>query len=193
MSIKTAERFHDISCGHRVYGHESKCAHMHGHNYRVHFTVNGELDAVGRVMDFSVIKSVLCMFLENKWDHKFLVWQEDPWATMLQDMDPDGVVIVPFNPTAENMAHALLEIIGPKLLEGTGVQLLKVKIEETYKCHASAILEPGKDLRQPPPSPESQGWILNGFKCVVCDEPQFDTPSGVVCKNGHGGVRGVKK
>jgi 6-pyruvoyltetrahydropterin/6-carboxytetrahydropterin synthase len=32
-----ASRYHDISCGHRVYGHESKCAHLHGHNYRVHF------------------------------------------------------------------------------------------------------------------------------------------------------------
>lgn len=30
---KTA--YHDISCGHRVYGHESKCAHLHGHNYRI--------------------------------------------------------------------------------------------------------------------------------------------------------------
>ena len=33
----TAERYHDISMGHRVVGHENKCRHLHGHNYRIHF------------------------------------------------------------------------------------------------------------------------------------------------------------
>lgn len=32
---------------------------------------------------------------------------------------------------------------------------------------------------------------LNDLRCSVCIEPQFDTPSGVVCKNGHGGALGV--
>jgi hypothetical protein len=29
--------------------------------------------------------------------------------------------------------------------------------------------------------------------CVECNEPQFETPSGVTCKNGHGGVGSVEK
>lgn len=45
------KRYPDISCGHRLYKHESKCAHLHGHNYRIHFTVTGRLDALGRVTD----------------------------------------------------------------------------------------------------------------------------------------------
>ena len=45
------KRYPDISCGHRVYRHESKCAHLHGHNYRIHFTVTGRLDSLGRVID----------------------------------------------------------------------------------------------------------------------------------------------
>jgi 6-pyruvoyltetrahydropterin/6-carboxytetrahydropterin synthase len=72
----TAERYHDISCGHRVYGHESKCAHLHGHNYRVFFVCTiPELDKVGRVIDFSVMKEKLCMFLEDSWDHKMLIYK----------------------------------------------------------------------------------------------------------------------
>lgn len=137
---QTAERYHDISTGHRVYGHESKCAHLHGHNYRVHFTVEGTLDSIGRVMDFSVIKSKLCMWLEDNWDHKFLVWKEDPWADTLLDLDPEGLVGVDFNPTAENMADYLIKVIGPKQLEGTGVVLTHVRIEETRKCSASMSL-----------------------------------------------------
>lgn len=134
------ERYHDISCGHRVYGHESKCAHLHGHNYRIHFTVqadHNQLDLVGRVLDFSVIKSRLCMWLENWWDHKLLIWENDPIGLELCDIDPDGIVLVSFNPTAENMAQHLVEVIGPQELNGTGCVLVACRIEETRKCSAT--------------------------------------------------------
>lgn len=32
---------------------------------------------------------------------------------------------------------------------------------------------------------------LNGLLCDVCGEPQYETPSGEVCKNGHGGAPGI--
>lgn len=134
-----ASRYHDFSTGHRVYGHESKCAHAHGHNYRIHFDCAGSLDSVGRVIDFSVIKERLCDWLEDNWDHKFLLWEQDPWCPTFNEIDPDGLVIVPFNPTAENMAQYLVEVIAPKQLEGTGVELIKCVIEETRKCSASFI------------------------------------------------------
>lgn len=133
----TAERYHDISCGHRVYQHESKCAHLHGHNYRIVFTIAApELDAVGRVMDFSVIKEKLCLWLEDHWDHRFLISIDDPWAPSLRAVDPT-IVLVPFNPTAENLAEYLVNIIGPQQLAGTEVTLLSVRVEETRKCSAS--------------------------------------------------------
>ena len=141
MSRIQAERYHDFSTGHRVYQHESKCAHLHGHNYRIHFTVEAPaLDTIGRVMDFSVIKDKLCMWVELNWDHKFLVWREDPWSVTLSKLDPQGTVIVDFNPTAENMGDYLINTIGPQVLEGTGVTLVKLKIEETRKCSVNVEL-----------------------------------------------------
>jgi 6-pyruvoyltetrahydropterin/6-carboxytetrahydropterin synthase len=132
-----AKRYHDISCGHRVYQHESKCAHLHGHNYRVHFTCEAEsLDNIGRVIDFSDMKSRLCMWLEDNWDHKTLIWKNDPWAKVLPEIDPT-IVIVPFNPTAENIAQHLVEVIGPQQLAGTGIKLVHCDVEETRKCSAS--------------------------------------------------------
>jgi len=141
MSKIYAIRFHDISVGHRVVNHESKCKHFHGHNYRVHFKIAPKvgLDQIGRVIDFSVIKSILCMWLEANWDHKMVLWAEDPQAEEMQKMDPEGVCLVPFNPTAENMAEYLLTNIGPLYLPGD-VELVEVKVEETYKCHAEATL-----------------------------------------------------
>jgi len=149
--IKTVTRYHDISCGHRVVGHEGKCRFLHGHNYRIHFECSApDTDEIGRVIDFGVIKSALCMWVENNWDHQMLLWGEDPLFPSLithdfhhdelNNMMDQSLVKVPFNPTAENMATYLLETIGPKQLAGTGVTLTRVTIDETRKCSASASL-----------------------------------------------------
>jgi len=110
------------------------------------------LDAVGRVIDFKVVKELLCEWVENAWDHRFLMWEKDPVKIAVEkilvshpvsepssvDYIADSLCIVPFNPTAENMAEYLLQIIGPQQLEGTGITLKRVIIEETRKCAAIA-------------------------------------------------------
>jgi 6-pyruvoyltetrahydropterin/6-carboxytetrahydropterin synthase len=107
----------------------------------VHFTVQAlELDTLGRVLDFSVIKSRLCMWLEDNWDHRFLLWQDDPILLALQGVDPQSVVAVPFNPTAERMAEYLVEVIGPKQLHDTGCHLVSCRVEETRKCSAEYLI-----------------------------------------------------
>ena len=136
MGKSTAFRYHDISTGHRVCGHESKCAHLHGHNYRIWFYCEGSLDNLGRVIDFGVIKERLCMWVEEHWDHRMLIFHGDPWKDTLRFLD-NHVILTDFNPTAENMAEYLVNVLGPRQLYGTGVVLTKVVIEETAKCHAS--------------------------------------------------------
>ncbi|QXV82383.1 6-carboxytetrahydropterin synthase [Escherichia phage KurtStettler] len=170
----TVIRSHEICAGHRVVGHESKCRHLHGHNYKFHFKVapkgrtdvkvircgtlreKGGLDNVGRVIDFSVVKTTLCQWLEDNWDHKFLHWEHDPLIESLNkfvdtttmdnmshrdQMDYLGsLVSLPFNPTAENLAAYMVEVIGPQLLDEHGVQLVECTIEETSKCHVNYSL-----------------------------------------------------
>jgi 6-pyruvoyltetrahydropterin/6-carboxytetrahydropterin synthase len=153
LSIQTVRRYHDISAGHRVVGHEGKCRGIHGHNYRIHFECQAEkLDDIGRVIDFGVIKEKLCIWLEDEWDHKMLLWEDDPLCkvTTRRQTYVNGLTVedwedvvnsikeVPFNPTAENMATYLLEVIGPQQLYGTGVRLISVHISETMKCSATA-------------------------------------------------------
>lgn len=163
MTIEIS-RYHDISCGHRVFGHESKCVGLHGHNYRITFTAASEkLDSLGRVIDFSVLKSALCEWLELNWDHKFLLWVSDPVLLLMRRHERDSLTRVsgydvtetrlamkqlneslcevPFNPTAENMAEHLLKTVGPLQLLNTGVYLTKVVVEETRKCSAVASLD----------------------------------------------------
>jgi len=138
-TIRTV-RYHDISSGHRVVM-DGQAGHMHGHNYRITFTIEApELDAVGRVMDFALIKKLLCMWLEDNWDTRFIVWEKDPSALLLKKIDPYGVLIVPFNPTAEAMATYLIEVVGPNQLADTEATLVKVHVSETRKCSAEAII-----------------------------------------------------
>lgn len=95
-----------------------------------------KLDSVGRVIDFSEIKNCLCQWLDENWDHRFLVWIMDPWRDRLLSID-DSIVLTDFNPTAENLAIHLVEKIGPKLFTGKGITLSSCTVEETRKCSAT--------------------------------------------------------
>ena len=81
----------EIAGAHRLnLNYESKCANLHGHNWIVTVWCKSQtLDANGMVMDFTHIKREV----QDKLDHK-----------CLND-------VVPFNPTAENIAKWVCEQI----------------------------------------------------------------------------------
>jgi 6-pyruvoyltetrahydropterin/6-carboxytetrahydropterin synthase len=138
----TITRKHEIACGHRVYGHESKCAHLHGHNYMFEMVCSAPtLDGVGRVMDFNNVKNLLCNWLELYWDHKMLLFREDPFSNALGYVDHRGLCIVEFNPTVENIAKYFAEVVAPGQLAGTDVQLVELTVWETSKCSATWKVE----------------------------------------------------
>ena len=126
--------------GHRVYGHESKCANLHGHNYVVFIHARSpELDSLGRVVDFSVLKDTIGSWIDSFWDHGFLVSNEDPFRlVLLNDIKQKWYLMD--NPTAENMAKRLL-ITANDLLKDTPVQVFKVVLWETENCFAEVTLD----------------------------------------------------
>lgn len=129
--------------GHRVLNHESKCANPHGHNYVALFYAQAdELDDIGRVIDFSVLKEKIGNWIDVFWDHTFIVNEKDhemreALAIVESNKEP---FLAPFNPTAENMAEYLLLIVCPGVLQGTGVTVTKVELWETENCKAEAML-----------------------------------------------------
>lgn len=140
MPDRTITRMHSICAGHRVVGQGGHCENLHGHEYVFHLTCTApELDSVGRIIDFGDVKILLCSWLENTWDHRFLVWDKDPWRDALTAIDPT-VWQCPFNPTVENLAEYMITVVGPQQLQGTGVVLTGCIIEETRKCSASYSL-----------------------------------------------------
>lgn len=132
--------------GHRLYQHESKCAFFHGHNYRVDIEVVGqgggtEVDAVGRVVDFSQIKQRILGWLDAHWDHAFIVFEQDENAlAAVRIVEPTKYFVLPWNPTAENMARYLLEVVAPEVLGDLGVIAREVRVWETEESCAVATL-----------------------------------------------------
>jgi len=134
-----------FAAGHRVLNHESRCKYPHGHNYVVYFHARAKagqdhLDSIGRVIDFGVLKQRLGEWIDVHWDHGFLFWERDA-EIRRRALASERWIAVPFNPTAENIARYLLEEVAPRQLIGTGVEIWKVRVEETENCSATATLE----------------------------------------------------
>lgn len=142
MSLTIMRRI-KFCAGHRLYKHGGKCEHFHGHNYVADFFVQGEeQDEVGRVLDFSELKKRVKGWIDAHWDHSFLISDRDENARKaLQMVVPSRFFVLPYNPTAENMAKYLLEEMCPEALEGTGAKACRVRIWETEESYAEASLD----------------------------------------------------
>lgn len=139
----TVTRTLEFDAGHRVHGHEGKCATLHGHRYKVELTAQAaQLDRLGRVIDFSVLKQKVGGWLDEQWDHNVILFVEDRVTVEAVHQCPRNKEpwVAAFNPTAENMADFLLNHVCPKVLDGTGVLVTKVVVWETPNCRAEATL-----------------------------------------------------
>jgi len=138
-----------FAAGHRLLDHEGACAQLHGHNYRAEITVAAEtgLDAVGRVVDFAVVKQEIGGWIDREWDHGFLVNRRDgaALAALREFAFRSGVAqriaVLDGNPTAEVMARTLLEEASG-LLRPHGVRVAGVVLWETDTCAAEVTVEP---------------------------------------------------
>lgn len=143
MKVQASRKL-TFETGHRVYKHESACKNMHGHSYKLFLYAEAEhLDSVGRVIDFKVLKTKFLPWIEDNWDHAF-IWFDKDYA--MEEMFVGGPLSLlknwkaPFNPTAENMAIFILNELGPRLLQNTGVTITKVELHETENCKVEVSL-----------------------------------------------------
>lgn len=141
MSLTIMRRI-KFCAGHRLYRHGGKCEFFHGHNYVADFYVTGEqVDAVGRVIDFADLKRILKGWIDDHWDHAFLLNADDEnGIAAIKSVQPSKYYILPYNPTAENMARYLLNDVSPVLFTGMAVSVVKVVIWETEEACSEAAL-----------------------------------------------------
>jgi 6-pyruvoyltetrahydropterin/6-carboxytetrahydropterin synthase len=93
---------HNVEMGHRLANQpDSKCYQLHGHSWWIEVAIAGPLDDTGMILDFAKAKKIVRSYLDEKFDHHFVVNKTDELAKT----SFPGIVSVPFDPTVENMAR----------------------------------------------------------------------------------------
>ena len=107
-----------FDAAHRLLGYEGKCASPHGHTYRAEVFVGlAELDDLGLAIDFGDIKRPLRQWIDDHWDHAFLLNDRDEvLIAALRAVPESKLYLFPnLNPTAEVMARSLFQALPAKL------------------------------------------------------------------------------
>ena len=131
--------------GHRVLNHRSICKGLHGHRYKAEICIEGELiqepgiSEEGMVIDFADIKKIAQKCIQKELDHAFMVWDKDEeLLEFFKHSKGHKPVIVPFTPTAENVAAYIFHILKDKFSDvyKTGLHLHSNKLWEPPSSYA---------------------------------------------------------
>lgn len=132
----TVTRKLEFDAAHRILKHESKCKNLHGHRYVLEATFNAnELDNLGRVIDFGVVKEVLGAWIDEHLDHNTILSIKDKnLGEQIEKETGQKIYYLDENPTAENIALHLLHEICPKIFANHAVKCVAIKLYETPNC-----------------------------------------------------------
>ena len=143
MTITISKLF-QFDYGHRVLGHEGKCRHLHGHRGAAWVRVTApELNELGMVIDFGIIKEKVGQWIDEFWDHNMILSYLDPLLRIDKEEVWQGKApyIMSDNPTAENMARNLFNIAN-SLLEIHSITVVSVRLYETPSSFADYCESP---------------------------------------------------
>jgi 6-pyruvoyltetrahydropterin/6-carboxytetrahydropterin synthase len=92
---------------------------FHGHNYDLIIKVTGEIDPLtGYVMDMKVLKEITDQYVIQKFDHK--------------NLNLDVVEFLNLNPTAENIAITIWNIIRSKIDDQFTLSVILYETERNF-------------------------------------------------------------
>jgi 6-pyruvoyltetrahydropterin/6-carboxytetrahydropterin synthase len=127
--IRKMFKFEAAHALNRAYSKE--CCSIHGHSYKVEVIIfSNALNDDGMVIDFKLLKEIVGPLIEA-FDHKLIVTDR----TLCKHVK--GQLVVPFNPTAENMAKNMWEQMSP-ILEHLipGMIRFFIRVHETDSGYA---------------------------------------------------------
>lgn len=103
----------DFASSHFLENYKGKCENLHGHNYKMTITIEGEVKKDGMIKDFKEIKKIVQKYILEKIDHKHLNEIID-------------------NPSVENLIVWIWKNLKTHLPE-----LKRIKIYETDTCYCT--------------------------------------------------------
>jgi 6-pyruvoyltetrahydropterin/6-carboxytetrahydropterin synthase len=130
MKVKVSRKEH-FNAAHRLFNPKwsaeknlevfGKCSNpnYHGHNYDVIVSVIGEPDpATGYVFDMKILSDLVHEYVVNKFDHK--------------NLNLDTEYFKNLNPTAENIAVVIYEILRDKIDESLDLKITLYETERNF-------------------------------------------------------------
>jgi len=112
----------DFAAAHCIPNYPGKCQRLHGHNWKVEVSVQGEkLDKLGMLVDFSELKRRVTMVLDTL-DHNYL-----------NEIEPFRQL----NPTAENIACYIYDQLDKEFFNLGNISVSKVTVWESLHSAAS--------------------------------------------------------
>lgn len=149
INLKYAVKF---DAAHRLFLYKGPCNNLHGHTWKVELELMGGVDPKsGMLLDFHDIKELARKTIMDKLDHGAIFNFEDKvmWQNLLSMKMK--IYTLPCEPTCENLARAIYEMVAPILKAGVDpvrtIWLESVRVWESD--HASATYEA---IQQPPES-----------------------------------------
>ena len=101
-----------FDAGHRLLRYGGKCESPHGHTFKAEIMLTSEkLDEMGFVMDFVELRGKIGKWVDENWDHAFLINNQDQELLSALNSVKEKKIFVfhSMNPTAEVMAKYLYD------------------------------------------------------------------------------------
>ena len=139
--IRITKHF-DFESAHALYGYDGKCKNIHGHSYHLYVTIIGTpIDNLnnaknGMVLDFGDLKKMVKKQIVEVFDHAVVLNKNSPHIELAKTIDSHShnVVLVPYQPTSENMLFDFADRIKSQLPQN--VSLHSLKLYETANSYA---------------------------------------------------------
>lgn len=138
--IRITKKF-SFDMAHALYGYDGPCKNIHGHTYHLSITLIGnpiediKKTKLGMVIDFGDLKEIVNKHIIHVFDHALVLNQEAPYSkSEVISNEFEKVILVPFQPTCENLLLHFVDILKDKFSIST--PLTNIRLEETPSSFA---------------------------------------------------------
>lgn len=139
-SIVSITKVFRFEMAHALHGHGGRCAHIHGHSYRLEVTIKGtpinepSRPDNGMVMDFAELKSIVKRHILDRFDHALLLSGRDR-----QSFPDSGELFkrleyTTFQPTCENLVLEMARVLCAQLPPTVAIR--RLRLYETATSYA---------------------------------------------------------
>lgn len=120
-----------FDASHRLLHYKGKCAHLHGHHWKVEVCIEGETgEGSGILIDYNVIRSII-----EQYDHQVILNAADPMVPCIEQFH--RVCTTPGDPTSELLAAIIRDLLETECRRtGRDVQVALVRVWESSTCYA---------------------------------------------------------